>query len=801
VSSLTGLNAVQDVCRRGFLLPPGGGGLAFSMGTLPLPLGAVSQQQQVVLCSVGVGRSHVLDASGGGGGEGAPRAPPPAGYDSLYVHTGESGDEYAHRYVVFDAAQVLPRYVVHFSLQPGAAEAPKRRAGDINLEDIKARIADALSVLGPAASAATEKMLSDIGASYEEALAASRAPDALLEERRRSIGEALVAIDGKLKAIQANSAAVEDELYKAMQAAMFQLQDETQKKMNVLLSEELELRRQLGQLSWVDGFLAAAADSLPPMSFVETWTRAKALRAGLYPTLGGRVSQRVLEGVAPDLTLSGGLAVRCGSGGGGGGTPLLPPPGGADALPAAPPTAVSDFWAEMLRASMGLAPLPADVSLSAGGIPVFTVEQARAELARARADLTAVETTAAGLPAEFAPQGAAAREQAHARVAQVRALVELHAARAGGGGGGGGGARAAAAVPPPPPPPPPPPSASQRLAAGGGGGSAFSAALPPALAAFPALPALPAVLSQRLARFSLHKEAERKRRARGPALEAVDVAAAGVAFAESALLSRAQAADLFFALPWGGGSGGAEDFGDGSGGAPAPSSPPATTLLAAGEGGAAISVRALLEQYATLGAREPTVLLLRAGGYVFGGYAAEPLEATDFFYGSPRCFLFSVSRDAKFPYHGRARGPRQANDEALAAAHELSNLQAATTFAELLAQARELSGGAEPSFDEAGRLLVTEVDAATGATFVTTVPVPRPKPFVRCDALRVGGGEDVLQFGVGDLVLRGNLARCSSDLEKSYGVGLRPEEAAGLLAGAAEFKVDSAELWAVSAAR
>ena len=48
----------------------------------------------------------------------------------------------------------------------------------------------------------------------------------------------------KLKAIQENSAAVEEALYAAMQAAMFQLQDETQRKLNVLLSEELELRRQ-----------------------------------------------------------------------------------------------------------------------------------------------------------------------------------------------------------------------------------------------------------------------------------------------------------------------------------------------------------------------------------------------------------------------------------------------------------------------------------------------------------------------------------------------------------------------------
>ena len=235
---------------------------------------------------------------------------------------------------------------------------------------------------------------------------------------------------------------------------------------------------------------------------------------------------------------------------------------------------------------------------------------------------------------------------------------------------------------------------------------------------------------------------------------------------------------------------------------PAPSAPPATLLLAAPEGGAATSVTELLAAYEAFGAREPAVLLLRAGGFVFGAYAADALElGHEFFFGTPRCFLFSVSRDAKFPYHGRVRGPRQANDDALRAGHELANLQASSTFNELLMQARELSGGMEPTFDEAGRLLVVQVDPATGAPQVITVPVPRAKPFVRCDALRVDSGEEVWQFGVGDLVLRGNMAACSSDLEKSYGVGLRQEEAVGLLAGAADFRVDRAELWAVTSAR
>lgn len=113
----------------------------------------------------------------------------PTGYDSLYIHAAgaaaagagagagaaggdavsaptagdlTSGDGYRHSYVVFDAAQVLPRYVVHFGYSP-KERFHRTPVAPINLAEIKAKVAEALALLGPAAPAATEKMLSDIG--------------------------------------------------------------------------------------------------------------------------------------------------------------------------------------------------------------------------------------------------------------------------------------------------------------------------------------------------------------------------------------------------------------------------------------------------------------------------------------------------------------------------------------------------------------------------------------------------------------------------------------------------------------
>lgn len=776
INTLEGDNSVQDVCRRGFFAPSTRSGLMFTVGSLPLAPSTKPQQHQFLLCSVGVGRSHVLDAHSEVTTGSSSQAPPrvlPAGYDSLYYHTGddaaregESGAPYSHRYIVLNGSQALPKYVIHFTLEPSptlGGAPPRRPASEINLADIKSRISEALSVLGPAASAATEKMLSDIGSAYDTALAASRRPDPLLEERKRSVHEALELVDSRLKAIQENSAAVEEALYAQMQAAMFSLQDETQRKLNVLLSEELELRRQLGQLAWMEGFTRASGDTLPPMSFISTWERQQALQASLYPILGGRVSTRPLEGVVPDLKLVGHLAVTSGSSSApnapvsAGAPPAnsLPLVAGGGEVGVAPPPPVnsSEFWGALLRSSMGLSPPPEGVHMGAGGIPVFTLQQATAELARAQADLGALEVSsnAASMASpNSSSQLDAARGLALSRVAEAQHLVSVHSQQTVGKG--------AAVVS----------NVKDSPGLGRRPDSEDASSLPP----LPSLPPLHPSLEQRLARFSLRKEAERRRRTRD-----FNGATEASAFLGSPLLLSL-------------GTGGSHLF------ACLPTGPTSTTRLLAAQEGQSLSVSALLTAYTSKGRGEPSVLLVRSrSGHVFGGYAEDPWATTDLYYGTPRSFLFSLSRDVKLPYHGRVHGPRQANDEELRAAHELANLQVLAEEAALLQQAREMSGGADPVFDEAGRLLLALVDPSTGRTSVTPIPIPKPKPFIRHDALRANSG--TMAWGVGDLILRGDLSFCTSELEHSYGIGLRAEEAGSLLAGSSEFSVDRVELWAL----
>jgi hypothetical protein len=183
---------------------------------------------------------------------------------------------------------------------------------------------------------------------------------------------------------------------------------------------------------------------------------------------------------------------------------------------------------------------------------------------------------------------------------------------------------------------------------------------------------------------------------------------------------------------------------------------------------------------------------------VFGGYAADGWDFADLFGGSPRSFLFSLTKDVKIPYHGRVRGDPQKNDAFLRQQHEVAQMQAQAAYMQALQQANVATGG-QPQFDEYGRLITQQVDEYTGQIINVAIPPPRPKPFVRHDCLK--SGADGMQFGLRDLVLRGDFSSCSSELEFSYGLGLKPggEEAKTLLAGAPVFRADAVEVYAVTA--
>lgn len=799
------------------------------------------------------------------------------------------------------------------------------------------------------------------GDAYEAAISSSQSGDPLLEERRKGIRDLLKHIDGKLAAVQANSAAVEEALYAKLQEALFALQEETQRKMNLLLSEELELRRQLQQIEWTESFVDIMQASLPPMSFVAGWERHASLRSQLYSSLSGGLSAKVLEEVQPDMKLVGSISVTTerapaagafasaasagGAGAGAGGSLLALPSlassglGGPGAeldarlgaallggLPSASQlgaslaasggdaSAINALVTSLLRESIGIrgaaapapapaataavppppppaapAPAPADLAAAAaaaagysshpsspsgtmrqthagaahsaegaaaagagsvlprhraslagaaahahaalatagshttgtivatphgssastvspaamsaataaaanafagtvgaggaGASAYSSAEDARLALSTAKAQLSSIERSLDSLPATARSGGDSARASAQARVAEAEAVYAARVreeasafltARVG---------ETTIAAPP------------VRGAGAGAAGdshppSSAAAAARAAAAAAPALPASPPKaldVEERRARHSIRAEAERKRRVY--AMEDPDPA---FAFPASRILSPPDANALYLTLPFGhvGDEGRADDASFGA-------MPPAAKLIWATYDGSS-TVQSFMNAYAQLGNGNATVVVIKAtSGHVFGGYAATPWAFDDLFGGSPRSFLFSITRDVKVPYTGRAKGPKQITDDLLRQEHEAAHEAEVAAYEEIEAEMAALSPSGVPEYDVHGRLIVVEVDE-TGAEVERVLARPKPRPFVRCDATKSSARS--LQFGVRDLVLSDDFTRCSSEVEASYGIGLRPgsAEARSLLAGAPEFVPEIIEIWAVA---
>lgn len=889
VDALPAINPVQDVCTRGFRAPDDGSGLSFASGVINLSGVADRRDHQFLLCRVLVGRAFaLLDPA-------APRRVP-EGYDSLYIHHEENDDpsaHYRHEYVVLDPAQSLPEYVVHFTFDPTAVitEPPatvdmaldaRREHFRSKVDEVRSEVSRALAVLGPSLGARTEEMLSELTTRYEGALQQSTRPEALLEERKRSAHEGIRRITSKLEEVKANSDAVYTAVCKRLQDALEKLEDLTRRKTAILLSEELELRRQLQLIEHVESFVPVIQDRLAPTAFVEAWENHLSIRrdilaqmAGASATMIGDALDRVrpdlkvvgeidiVEATAPAALAAASMAVSASAAAAAAASAsfagvsippapqqqqshqplqaqaalrssaIIPAPGAS-----AGSASLSQTWASFIRQDLGLpedsapsmathptAAAPAAssahpmaspasstldsdaaafiasvISESSGAI---SVEQAQARLDIEEASLAQVRSRAAALPPAQRALGDAAVAQQGERVEAARAALAAATRRpapaaraaapvtsaapvasAGRGGGGPSYSATAAAAPSRPaatvstrPAPavaaPVPTDASAAGVAAGGSGLS-----PPREAAV-------RVSAERLVeRHRLSAEAERRKRRVGIDDESID----SLAFPGSALLQGADARNVYLLLPF---VPPAMDVDPATGQAPGPV-PPLCELMFSTRLNSPASYFKLLE--AVSNREGPTVVIVRANGHTFGGYSADSWRADGLWYGRTVSFLFSVTRDCRIPFVGRINGPPQPNDADLRAKHEQEHQERLERWQMAMMEQRADAEANGVVFGETG-----DVIANPDGYDLTPLsyPPPRFRPFKRVDAQRCDDAH--LRFGLTDLVISATFAGCTSELESSYGIGLKPGsvEAKTFLAGAHEFNVDEIEVWHV----
>ena len=131
----------------------------------------------------------------------------------------------------------------------------------------------------------------------------------------------------------------------------------------------------------------------------------------------------------------------------------------------------------------------------------------------------------------------------------------------------------------------------------------------------------------------------------------------------------------------------------------------------------------------------PTMVVIRSGEYVFGGYSTDQWKFDGSRGGNPKGYLFSITLDCKIPYHGRQKD----------------------------SQSGVLGG-------MGGR---------------------------RHDC--IWSGNDFMSFGIKDLCLRGDFTMCSSEIEHSYSIGceINSRDSKSFLAGSSVFVADEIEVWGV----
>jgi hypothetical protein len=361
VSKLSPDNRIEEICARGFSIPSSG--LHFQVGSLKLDSQlAYNRTYEFMLVKIVVGKSFItnLDYLHG------KKVSCPKGYNSNYLYTSEANGYY-HNYLIFDGAQVLPKYLVHFELDPNLEEGIQVQLCDICQESRATLycIADNAvlcidcddehhtrgnklmqrhkrvsitekpkrfgnchvhldstvefycnsclvpicvncKMIGSHSTPETSNhVLIKINEAYQQALAESSEPDALLESKKENLKVFLEQIDKRIEEIKRNAEIVENSIYKTLKEALAQLQTETESKIAMLVSAEMEIKRQIEEISWVECFLKYQQEILSPAHFMVALGR----HFHIKEKLANLTEVPELQHVFPDIKVEGEIRV------------------------------------------------------------------------------------------------------------------------------------------------------------------------------------------------------------------------------------------------------------------------------------------------------------------------------------------------------------------------------------------------------------------------------------------------------------------------------------------------------------
>ena len=602
-----------------------------------------------------------------------------------------------YRYKVFDEKSLRPRYVTRFILEE-CNNYDDDNSKDLDVYDRKdffdleqwstVSLRDKMLQNNLAPANRRDSNLVSVEEAYEKTVSVSAFTDPKTLKAKNMLKGTLTSVDDKVRLVNLGYAAGEEKIFQAAKDAMVQLKLERERKINFLMAAEAELKRKLHEIEFFESHLVKQRQAAPQVDYLRIWKSHTELRSDFFgdpnnPKGAINNELKLLESVSPDIVVEGSLVIMSHD-----------KIGGEDSR--GPPQSAHDGDA---AASGGAAK-----ELTSGndsprfdgtGDRFFDGASHPSSYNGAAGAHDSSLTASIMVPGMYKQQGVSTLAKPKRGQGFITRNDDFTEAK-------------------PPLPhswlkPSPRPVVAGEVAKGESNGVARVADN--------------LVVAEKAKRFRLSTMSERKQRIKANKVEGDQM------FAQSKILAtEEEARSLYFSLP-----------GD--------TKSMFTRVLF--QGGAAAITDDLLEptiydfHEKLMLTKAPTVIILKSGDHVYGGYADVPWgrdvkeeKKTTAWNGAPKSFLFSITCDTKIPFVGRNLDPMK--------------LQQAWRSR----RRKRVHDG-------------------------------------------VFSGNNFISFGVNDLVIRDDLTRCSSRIEESYGVGLNEQEAKTFLAGAENFSIDAIEIFEI----
>ncbi|KAJ3371559.1 hypothetical protein GGF31_003168 [Allomyces arbusculus] len=336
-------NAEEEVVRRGFVFSANAPGIRVGIGAIrSAQQDETKTVHKAILCKVGIGRAYLNDPDNAAR-EPIPEGYDSYYLPVDREDADGNHNDYYHEYFISNAAQVLPMYLVQYEYDPVKERRIREKPQCDNCESaladfycaadsanlckkcdtqlhsanklvsrhIRTPIGKGMDVFGhcrhhpdklfeffcsqchvpvcvhckmvghhSSGEAAKHKLVS-VAEAYQTVMSDAQVPDNILASRKQAIDNQLASLSARAKSLDKHAAAIQQQIEDIYKRAMAELKTITKRKIDVLASDECELRRQAGEIARLEQFLTYQ-QSGDATHFLFSWARHQQLRQELH---------------------------------------------------------------------------------------------------------------------------------------------------------------------------------------------------------------------------------------------------------------------------------------------------------------------------------------------------------------------------------------------------------------------------------------------------------------------------------------------------------------------------------------